>query len=141
MIGDLMAGMSLAKGVVDLAKGLKELSDKSDDLEIKEAAAELRSKTIDLKEIVNEMREKILELKEQVAFKEKLNFNGKVWEYEKDGKKSYICNGCEASGKYVHMTEEMWDNDHHDVLCPVCKNEVTLKRGSQGDSMITRYCG
>lgn len=124
MINDLKAGLNLARGVVDLAKGLKELSGNTDNLEIREAAAELHSQTIDLKEIVNEMREEIFRLKEKIAFKETLDFNGKTFEYVKNDKTIFICNGCAHEEKYTHMTEYKHDNGDHMVVCPVCKHKV-----------------
>lgn len=105
MVIDLASGLTLAKGVVDLAKGLQDLSNTSNNLEIREAAAELRSKTLDLKETVNGMRDTIVQLKEQLEFKKELNWNGQTFDYIKDGKRAYICNGCETKNKYVHMTE------------------------------------
>lgn len=126
---DLIGAINLVKGVVGLTKDIKELSDKTDNPEIKEAAAELRSQTIDLKETVNEMREHILELEERLSFKEKLSFNGKVFEYEEDGKKRFICNGCESKGKFVHMSESLSDLGGHTVRCPVCDNRATLTAG------------
>ena len=128
MIDDLKTGLNLAMGVVDLAKGIKDLSDKSDDLDFKEASQELRSQTIDLKEAVNDMRGTIIELEKKLKFNEKLSFNGKVFEYEDNGQKVYICNGCESNGQYVHMTERL-NNGGHSVICPTCKNIVTLIEG------------
>ncbi len=82
-----------------------------------------------MKEAVNDMRETIIELENKLKFKEELSFNGKVFEYEKDGKKLYVCNGCEPKGIYSHMTEKH-NNGSHIVNCPVCKNKVTLVEGT-----------
>lgn len=129
MIEDLKIGLNLAKEVVDLAKGLKDLSDKSDDLVIREAAAELRSKTIDLKETVNQMRDKIIELETQLEFKQQLVWNGKSFEYENNGRKSYICNGCESSGKFTHMTEIRNERGYFALSCPACQNKIEIDFG------------
>ena len=139
MIEDVKTVISVAKNVVDLATSVKTLSDKGDDLELRGVATELRSQTIDLKGEVNEMRERIIELEDQLKFKEKLSFNGKVFEYEEGGRKRYICNGCEANGKYAHMTEVTRDNGYRFVNCPVCKNEVTLNEGASYMPQETRY--
>ena len=121
---ELMSALELAKGVVGLAKNLQDLSKESNNLELKEAATELRSQAIDLKENVNEMRDKIIELEDKLKIKEVLDWNGQTFEYKKNDKTVYICNGCEPLGKYVHMTEIKDDDGYHSVRCPVCKNSA-----------------
>jgi DNA-directed RNA polymerase subunit RPC12/RpoP len=129
MIGDLVASIRLAGGVVDLAKNIKDLSEKTGNLELKEAAVELRSKTIDLKEIVNDLRNRINDLEKQLEFKDQLTWNGKTFEYEKDGKTAYVCSGCEANKKYTHMSEINNDRGYHAAKCPACSNEVIFNSG------------
>lgn len=126
MIEDFKNGLTLAKGVVDLAKNIKGLSDQSTNIELKEAATELRSQAIDLKETVNEMREKILYLEKQLDFKGTLEWNTKTFEYEQNGKKIYVCNGCHANEKIAHMSETRHSAGYHAADCPVCKNKVVF---------------
>jgi hypothetical protein len=123
---DFQSGLQLAGGVVELAKNVKELSEKESSLELKEAAVELRSKTIDLKETVNDMRDRIIELEKRLEFKEQLGWNTKTFEYEQNGKKIYVCNGCHANGKITHMSETRHTAGYHAADCPVCKNKVVF---------------
>ena len=130
MINDIKDGIKLATGLVGLAKNIKELSDDTGNLELKEAAVELRSQTIDLKGTVNDMRDMIISLEEQLAFKTKLNWNGKTFDYKENEKTVFICNGCHANAKIVRMTEDKRENGYHSASCPVCKNLVVFNNGS-----------
>ncbi len=129
MLENPKSGLKLAGGVVDLAKNIKELSEKIGNLELQEAAAELRSQTLDLKEEVNDMRMKIIELEKQLEFKKQLRWNGQTFEYEENGRKIYICNGCEPNGKYTHMSEIRNQRGYHAAECPVCNNKVVFAAG------------
>jgi TolA-binding protein len=130
MIEDIKNGLKLAGGVVELAKNINELSKSTNNLEIQEVAAELRSQTIDLKETVNEMRDRIMKLESQLEFKEQLSWNGQTFEYQKEGRTVYVCNGCESNRKYTHMSEVRGQNGYRAAHCPVCENKVILEVGS-----------
>lgn len=124
MVGNINSGTKLADSVASKAREVSALTVDSKHLELKEAAADLRLQTIDLKDTVYEMRNEINKLQNELEFKKKISFNGKVFEYEENGRKIYICNGCEAEKKFVHMTEEKNTDGSHYANCPVCKNEV-----------------
>jgi hypothetical protein len=76
------------------------------------------------KETINNMRDRITLLEDQLKFKEKLSWNGKTFEYEENGKKIFICNGCHADGKHVYMSERKKSSGYHTAKCPVCNNHV-----------------
>lgn len=124
---DLLAGVALAKGVVDVAKKVKDLTEAQSNNELRDLAVDLRAKTIDLKEVINDMRDEIQDLKQQLEFKEKLEWNGKTFYFEENGKIIYICNGCYPKGIISYMTETKQNlYGLHTVKCQCCSKEIYL---------------
>lgn len=133
---DIAAIWAATKTTVDATKKGLELARKAENQDLIEHAQSMRDQVLDLKENISELREYISDLEERVKFDEELIWNDNCWEYEKEGKKHYVCPGCKADHKISHMSLSLNMAGGDFVRCQKCQTSICIQR-KEGQRAIT----
>jgi|GEM_PF-4745696 len=130
MLNTFRDAKALADTVFSVAKktGNIEMEEKS--LELREKILELGAENLDLRSEISDLMEEIKTLKKSLDNKDRLKFDGLV--YEKNDSEYKFCPNCyDDKGKAIHLIK-----DSHGYDCRTCNKFFALESFSNRQTVI-----